>query len=86
MAVAVSLGGYRLEMLGLIPALIGYAVSVALMAVAMLFLLVGMIGGRGRMGSRVFNAACWIALVLSVGHDAEQPAVVPPGAGVPADP
>ena len=65
--VAASIGGYRLEMLTLIPAFIGYVGSVAIMAVATLFLLAGMIGGRGRMGSWRFNGVCWIALVLSVG-------------------
>lgn len=65
--VAASIGGYRLETLPLRPALIGYVASVALMALATLFLLVGMIGGRGRMGSWAFNGVCWIALVLCVG-------------------
>ena len=65
--VAASIGGYRLDLLTLIPAFIGYVGSVAIMALAMLFLLVAMIGGRGRMGSWQFNATCWIALVLSVG-------------------
>ena len=65
--VAASIGGYRLEVLTLGPALIGYVGSVVIMAVATLFLLVAMIGGRGRMGSWHFNASCWIALVLSVG-------------------
>ena len=65
--VAASIGGYRLEMLPLTPAFIGYVASVAIMAVATLFLLVGMIGGRGRMGSWAFNGFCWIALVLCVG-------------------
>ncbi|MXW73554.1 MAG: DUF1499 domain-containing protein [Chromatiales bacterium] len=65
--VAASIGGYRLEMLTLIPAFIGYVASVAIMAVATLFLLVGMIGGRGRMGGWAFNAVSWIALVLCVG-------------------
>ena len=65
--VAASIGGYRLEMLPLIPSFIGYVGSVLIMGVATLFLLVAMIGGRGRMGSWQFNATCWIALVLSVG-------------------
>ena len=65
--VAASIGGYRLEMLTLIPAFIGYVGSVLIMALATLFLLVAMIGGRSRMGSWHFNATCWIALVLSVG-------------------
>lgn len=65
--VAASIGGYRLETLPLMPAFIGYVASVAIMALATLFLLVGMIGGRGRMGSWAFNGVCWIALVLSVG-------------------
>lgn len=65
--VAASIGGYRLELLTLTPAFIGYVGSVAIMALAMLFLLVAMIGGRGRMGSWRLNATCWIALVLSVG-------------------
>ena len=66
-AIAASVGGYRLELLALIPAFIGYVGGVALMALATLFLLVGMIGGRGRMGRWYFNATCWLALVLSVG-------------------
>ena len=66
-ALAAGIGGYRLELLTLIPAFIGYVGSVLVMAVAALFLLVAMIGGRGRMGSWQFNAACWIALILSVG-------------------
>ncbi|MYH34892.1 MAG: DUF1499 domain-containing protein [Gammaproteobacteria bacterium] len=65
--VAASIGGYRLETLPLRPAFIGYVASVAIMALATLFLLVGMIGGRGRMGSWAFNGVCWIALVLCVG-------------------
>ncbi|MDE0128653.1 MAG: DUF1499 domain-containing protein [Gammaproteobacteria bacterium] len=65
--VAASIGGYRLETLPLTPAFIGYVASVAIMALATLFLLVGMIGGRGRMGSWAFNGVCWIALVLCVG-------------------
>ena len=65
--VAASIGGYRLEMLPLRPAFISYVASVAIMALATLFLLVGMIGGRGRMGSWAFNGVCWIALVLCVG-------------------
>jgi len=59
--VAASIGGYRLETLPLTPAFIGYVASVAIMALATLFLLVGMIGGRGRMGSWAFNGVCWIA-------------------------
>ncbi|MCY3815099.1 MAG: DUF1499 domain-containing protein, partial [Gammaproteobacteria bacterium] len=65
--VAASIGGYRLETLPLMPAFIGYVASVAIMALATLFLLVGMIGGRGRMGSWAFNGVCWVALVLCVG-------------------
>ena len=65
--VVASIGGYRLETLPLMPAFIGYVASVAIMALATLFLLVGMIGGRGRMGSWAFNGVCWIALVLCVG-------------------
>lgn len=65
--VAASIGGFRLDLLGLTPALIGYVASALVMALATLFLLVAMIGGRGRMDNWLFNSACWIALVLSVG-------------------
>lgn len=66
-ALAVSIGGYRLELLSLTPAFLGYAGSVALMALAALFLLVAMIGGRSRLGGWKLNTACWIGLVLCVG-------------------
>ena len=50
LAVAASIGGYRLALLSLIPSFIGYVGSVAVMALATLFA-VAMIGGRGRMES-----------------------------------
>ena len=67
LAVTASIGGYRMELLSLTPAFIGYVASVGLMAVAALLLLVAMIGGRSRLGSWQLNTACWIALVFSVG-------------------
>ena len=66
-AVSGSIGGYRLELLSLTPAFIGYVGSVALMGVATLFLLVATIGGRSRLGSWKLTTATWVALVLSVG-------------------
>ncbi len=63
----VSIAGYRLDLLSLAPAFLGYVGSVLLMALATLFLLVGMIGGRGRLGGWKLMAASWIALILCVG-------------------
>lgn len=66
-ALAASIGSYRLELLPLAPAFIVYSGSVLLMAIAALLLLVAMIGGRSRLGSWQLNTAGWIALVLCVG-------------------
>lgn len=62
-----GIGGYRLELLPLTPAFLGYFGSSLAMAAAALVMLVAMIGARGRLGSWQFNAAGWAALVLSVG-------------------
>lgn len=66
-AVAASIGAYRLELLPLSPSFLGYAGSVLLMGLSALFMLVAMIGGRGNLGGWVLNSASWIALVMSVG-------------------
>ncbi|WP_446831419.1 DUF1499 domain-containing protein [Candidatus Foliamicus sp.] len=63
---AAGIGGYRLQLLTLFPAIGGYAGSVLALAVAAPVMLVAMIGSRGRLGSWAFNSAAWIALVLCV--------------------
>ncbi len=64
---AAAIGGYRLQLFPLFPAIAGYAASVAALSIATPLMLVAMIGSRGRLGSWQFNAAGWIALVLCVG-------------------
>ena len=64
---AAAIGGYRLELLPLLPSIVGYAVSMVALAAATPVMLVAMIGSRGRLGGWGFNTAGWIALVLCVG-------------------
>ena len=64
--VAGAIGGYRLQLFPLFPALGGYVASVVALAIAAPLMLVAMIGARGRLGSWAFNSAGWIALVLCV--------------------
>jgi len=62
-----AIGGYRLELLPLFPAIGAYVASMVALAVATPVILVAMIGSRGRLGGWGLNAAGWIALVLCVG-------------------
>ena len=62
-----AIGGYRLELLPLFPAIGTYVASMVALAVATPVILVAMIGSRGRLGGWGLNAAGWIALVLCVG-------------------
>ena len=64
---ASAIGGFRLELLPLSPAIGGYAASMMALAVATPIMLVAMIGSRGGLGGWAFNTAGWIALVLCVG-------------------
>lgn len=64
---AAAIGGYRLQLLPLFPAIGGYAASMVALAAATPVMLVAMIGSRGRLGGWGFSAAGWIALVLCVG-------------------
>ena len=62
-----AIGGYRLELLPLFPAIGTYVASMVALAVATPVILVAMIGSRGRLGGWGLNAAGWIVLVLCVG-------------------
>ena len=64
--VAGAVGGYRLELFALFPALGGYVASMVALAVGAPVMLVAMIGARGRLGGWGLNSAGWIALVLCV--------------------
>ena len=64
--VAGAIGGYRLELFALFPALGGYVASMVALAVGAPVMLVAMIGARGRLGGWALNSAGWIALVLCV--------------------
>ena len=64
--VAGAIGGYRLQLFPLFPALGGYVASMVALAAGTPVMLVAMIGARGRLGSWAFNSAGWIALVLCV--------------------
>lgn len=64
---AAAIGGYRLQLLGLLPAIGAYVASMVALAAATPVILVAMIGSRGRLGGWSLNTAGWIALVLCVG-------------------
>lgn len=64
--VAGAVGGFRLELFALFPALGGYVASMVALAIGAPVMLVAMIGARGRLGGWALNSAGWIALVLCV--------------------
>ena len=63
---AAAIGGFRLQLFSVFPALAGYAASMLALAFATPVMLVAMIGARGRLGRWTFNATGWIALVACV--------------------